>query len=279
MASICWKCGAEVADGAPSCARCGAAVAGTGGQQAQPFGSAAPMSTPGQGYSSPPPPPAAAPFQPAAPPAFQPSAAPAQQGFAPVQQGYSPAPPPPPSSGVPQAAAGGKGGNTAVKVILIVLGIIAMVVILVVAVFAYGCYRIAHAVHQAANGERSISIPGSNGGSLSVNSEGQHYSAAELGTDPYPGATTTKGGMKLNTPAGSWLTAVYLTSDSKDTVEAFYKDKLGSDVSTMDINDTAILTKKVSDQEQVMVTISQKANEDNGKTKILISHTKNTKSS
>jgi len=271
MASICWKCGAEVADGAPSCARCGAAVAGTGGQQAQPFGSAAPMSTPGQGYSSPPPPPAAAPFQPAAPPPFQPSAAPAQQGFAPVQQGYSPAPPPPPTSGISQAATGGKGGGSAVKIILIIVGILAMVLILIVGVFAYGCYRIAHAVHQAANGE-TIKIPGGKGGSFSINSSGQHYTASDLGTDPYPGAEATKGGFKINTPEGSSLTAMYLTSDSKDTVEAFYKDKLGTLVSAMDIGETSILTKKLSEQEVVTVTISADSSQNEHKTMITIQH-------
>lgn len=163
------------------------------------------------------------------------------------------------------------GGNTVLKVVLIVFGCIALVIVLIVSVFAYGCYRIAHAVHQAANGQ-SVTIPGAHGGSFSVNTT-QTYTAAELGVDLYPGATAQKGGMRLQVPTGSTTTAIFTTSDSKDQVETFYKDKLGSDVSSMDFGESAILTLKKGDKEQIMVTISNKAGENDGKTRIAITHT------
>lgn len=270
MSTICWKCGSEVPDGAQACSKCGAAAAGSGSQAAQPFAAAVPQATPGQGYTSPPPPPPAAPFQPAAPP-FQSSASPAQPGFAPVQQGYSP--PPPPMGGQPVAAPmpAKSGGNTVLKVLLIIFGVIVLVVVMIVAAVGYIGYRAVHAVREAANGH-SVTIPGANGGSISLNSA-KTYSAAELGTDIYPGATAIRGGMKMDLPTGSMVTGIFTTSDSKDQVVTFYKDKLGSDVSSMDFGESAMLTLKRGDKEQVTVTISNKAGENDGKTKIAITHT------
>jgi hypothetical protein len=278
LGTICWKCGREVPAGATACPACGAAVAGTGGQAAPSFAAAAPP--PSQGYTSPPPPPAAPQFQPSAPPAFQPSATPpfqpsapsAQQGFAPVQQGYSPAPPPPPASGVPQAAAtSGGGGSTVLKVVLIIVGIVVLICVLIAAVVGYGIWRVAHAVHEA---ERTgnVTIPGASGGSFSVNST-KTYSAEELGTDIYPGATPIKGGMKLAMPNGTFLTGAFSTPDSREQVVAFYKSRFGSDSGMMESDDASVLTLKKSEKEQVMVTVSNKANENDGKTKIVILHT------
>jgi len=272
VGTICWKCGKEVPPGAMACPACGAAVAGTGGQQAPSFAAAAPPpAAPSGGYSSPPPPPAAPAFQPAAPPPFQPSATP-QQGFAPVQQGYSPAPPPPPASGIPQAAAtsGGKGGS-AVKIILIIVGVIFAIGLLIACVVGYGIYRVAHAVKEAAHGEK-ITIPGSNGSSISLPSA-KSYSAEELGTDIYPGATPTQGGMKMNLPSGSWVQSVFLTSDSKDQVISFYKDKFGSDGSLMEAGEGAILTLKKGEKDSVVVTVTPGTGPGDDKTKIAIVHT------
>lgn len=272
MSTICWKCGSEVPAGAQTCPKCGAAVAGTGGQAAQPFAVAgAPSVASGQGYSSPPPPPSAAPFQPAAPPPFQSSAPSPQPGFAPVQSGYTP--PPPPMGGQPIGAPmpAKSGSNTVLKVILIVVGIIVLVVVMIVAVLGYIGYRAVHAVREAANGH-SVTIPGANGGSFSMNTS-QTYTAAELGVDIYPGATAQKGGLKMQLPTGSTTTAIFTTSDSKDQVEAFYKDKLGSEATTMDFGESAMIMLKKGDKEQVTVTISNKAGENDGKTKIAISHT------
>lgn len=273
MGTICWKCGMEVPVGATACPACGAAVAGTGGAAVQPSvpPPAAPFSS-GQGYTSPPPPPST-PFQsvtPPAPPPFTPAQGTAQPGFAPVQQGYTPAPPPPPISGVPQAAAGGGGGSTVLKVILAIVGVVFLVGVLIVAGIAYIGYRAVHAVHEAAHGG-AITIPGSNG-TFSVNSA-KSYSASELGIDIYPGATASQGGAKMELPNGSWTTGVFLTSDSKDQVIAFYKGKMSGDTSAMESDDGGVLTEKKGDKETVMVTVTARQNQNDGKTKIVILHT------
>jgi hypothetical protein len=272
VATICWRCGTQVPDGAQACPACGAAIQGAAAPAAP-----GPVISAGQGYVSPPPPPAAppaAPFQPMggqAPPSYTPvqSMAPPQPGYAPVQGGgFTPAPPPPPAVG--QASAGG--GSSAVKIILIIVAIIVGIGILGAGVVGYGIYRVAHAVHQAAHGG-TVTIPGAGGGSLTMSSS-QTFSASELGTDPYPGATTTRGGMKMSTPGGSWITGVFLTSDPPDQVLSFYKGKLGSNASVTETENASVLTLKSNEQETVMVTISSRPNEDNGKTKIVILHTK-----
>jgi hypothetical protein len=61
-------------------------------------------------------------------------------------------------------------------------------------------------------------------------------------------------------------------------VLAYYKSKIGSDASTYDTADGAVLTIKKSEQEVVIVTISSKTAENDGKTKIAIVHTKSIKS-
>lgn len=163
------------------------------------------------------------------------------------------------------------GGSTAIKIVLIIVAIFVGIGILGAGIVGYGIWRVSHAIHRAAHGG-TITIPGANGGSLSVSSN-QTFTASELGTDIYPGATTTQGGMKMSTPSGSWITGVFLTSDPKDQVLNFYKAKFGSDSALMETNDAAIMTLKKSEKETVMVTISAKPNEDNGKTKIVILHT------
>jgi len=75
------------------------------------------------------------------------------------------------------------------------------------------------------------------------------------------------------------VTGVFVTADSKDAVRDFYKGKLGSESSLYDTDDGAVLTAKRGDQETVMVTISAKQAEAGGKTRIVIVHTKATKSS
>jgi hypothetical protein len=198
---------------------------------------------------------AAAPAQPAA------TAAPAQ----PV------AVPPPAQS----AAAPAKSGNTALKIVLIVVGVFLALVLLVVGTFGYFAWRIAHAVHVASSGHQ-ITLPTGNGTITTGNSE--TFTAADLGVDPYPGAQSAKGGMRMTTPSGNMITAVYVTSDSKDQVVSFYKSKLGSDVSVLDISDTAMLTLKKSEQESVMITVKENSSEYSGKTQIAIVHTTATKS-
>ncbi len=176
-----------------------------------------------------------------------------------------------PPGAPPAAQPASGGGSTALKIILIIVGVIVFVIILIVGAVGYLGYRAVHAIKDAANGEK-VTIPGGNGGSFSINSN-KTYSASELGTDIYPGATSIRGGMKMDLPTGSMVTGVFTTSDSKDKVVAFYKDKLGAGSGLMDSDEAAVLSTKRGEKESVMVTVSNKANENDGKTKIAIVHT------
>jgi hypothetical protein len=127
----------------------------------------------------------------------------------------------------------------------------------------------------APNGQYTVSTPG---GTITANSN-QTYTAADLGTDVYPGAETHNGGMKMSMPTGSSVTAIFTTSDSKDQVVGFYKGKFGSDATVLDFGSSAILTVKKSDQESVTVTVTANSSQNGGKTQIAISHTIVTKPS
>jgi hypothetical protein len=182
--------------------------------------------------------------------------------FQPVSSGFQPvsAAPPPKS-----------GGGGAMKIILIILGIFAFLILLVVCGLAYACHRVKQAIQvDSKTGATSMSIPGM---SMSADS-GMKFTSSELGIDIYPGAEPSKSGnMRMNIAGSSVVSASFLTSDAKEKVVEFYKDKLGSNSSSMDFGESAILTMKKSDQDSVSVTITQQANQNNGQTQIHIQHT------
>jgi len=261
MALLCARCGAEVPAGAQFCAACGTAVA----PAAATSSSAAPQA--GAGYE-----PVSVPGQPAggAPPAPSYSAVP--PSLPPAGGGYAPPPPPPMGYQVPAGVAPRGGGGSAIKIILIVVLILVGLGILGAGAIGFMVWRVAHAIHVAnRSGQLTLNTPS---GSIIAGS-GDNLTPDELGTEIYPGAQSTKGGMRMNLPTGSIISAVYLSSDSKDQVLSFYKDKLGSEASVFDNANSAMITKKKGPHETVMVTISVRAGEDEGKTKIAIVHTRN----
>jgi hypothetical protein len=178
----------------------------------------------------------------------------------------------PPVAGIPQPPAPpAKSGGGAMKIILIILGFIAFLVLLVVCLLAYACHKVRQSFHvDNKTGETSVSVPG-----MSMNADaGMKFTSSDLGTDIYPGAQPGKSGnMRMNIAGNSVVTATFLTSDAKEKVVDFYKDKLGSEASTMDFGANAILSLKKNEHETVQVTISQEANQFDGKTQIHISHT------
>jgi len=197
---------------------------------------------------------------------------PAPPPFQPVASQYQPVAPvpvygaPPPASTPPKS-----GGSSAIKIILIIVGVFVFLGVMVVAVIGYGVYRVRKAIHvDSSTGAATLSVPG-----MSMNADpGMKFTSSELGTDIYPGAEPKKSGnMRMSIAGSSVVTAAFLTSDSTDKVVAFYKDKLGSDATSMDFGGTAILTAKRTDREQVTVTIVQHANQEDGKTQIQIQHT------
>ena len=190
------------------------------------------------------------------------------------------------------AAAPAKSGSC-LKIFLIVFAILVVLGIIALAGVGYVAWRVKKAVNveTGANGQMTLNTPNGkvnitgNGGKMTVQTPDgkmdlnttETYTAADLGTDIYPGAQSVKGGMRMESPTSSTVTGIFVTTDSKDQVVTFYKAKFGSGASTFDTNDGAMITLSKGDQETVLVTITGKPSENEGKTKIVIVHTTNNK--
>jgi hypothetical protein len=176
----------------------------------------------------------------------------------------------------PPVPAPAKSGGGALKVVLIIIAVFVGLGILGAGAFGFFVWRVAHAIHVSGNGaEVTLNTPQ---GKISTN-PAENFSAADLGTDIYPGAEPGKGSMRMSLPTGSMVSAVYVTSDSKDKVLAFYKSRFGSDASTYDTSSGSVLTWNKGQQESVVVTITTNASQYQGKTQIHIVHTTTAKSS
>lgn len=167
-----------------------------------------------------------------------------------------------------------KSGSSALKIILIIIAIFIGLGILGAGAFGFFVWRVAHAIHVSSSnsgkdGEVTLNTPG---GSFTANTS-ETFTAADLGTDIYPGATTGKGSMRITLPSGSSVTAVFVTSDSKEQVVSYYKDKFGSAASVFDSANSAMLTAQKGNQESIMVTVTPNQSQYSGKTQITIIHT------
>jgi hypothetical protein len=201
--------------------------------------------------------------------------APAAPPYQPVAAQYQPVAAPYAVAPQPVAVPPKSGGSSALKIILIIVGVFAFLIVMVVAVVGYGVYKVRKAMHvDPATGAMTMNAPG-----FAMNADsGIKFTADELGTDIYPGAEPSKSGnLRMNIAGNSIISATFLTSDPKNKVVDFYKDKLGSDATSMDFGGSAILTEKKSDKDQITVTIAQ-SNQSDGKTQIHIQHTTVTKS-
>jgi hypothetical protein len=193
------------------------------------------------------------------------SGAPASTGFQPVQPVAQQAPA---AYAAPVAAPPAKSGPSALKIILIIVAVIFGLGILGVSIVGYGIYKVAHAVKVSQNGDVSMNVPG-----VTANSS-DSLSASDLGVDIYPGAEQAKGGFKMNIAGTSSVIGKFVTSDSKDAVFAFYKDKLGPDANSFNFASSATISVNKSPQESILVTIVPNSGQAEGKTQISIQHTK-----
>jgi hypothetical protein len=171
-------------------------------------------------------------------------------------------------------AAPASSGPSALKIVLIVVAIIVGLGVLGVGIVGYTFYRAVHGMHVTTSGsgenaKMTMSLPG---GTISANTA-ETFTASDLGTDIYPGATAGKGSMRMTMPTGSWVTAIFVTPDSKDQVVSFYKARLGSEVSVYDSADSAVISVQKGKQESIIVTVTANKAEYNGKTQIAIVHT------
>jgi hypothetical protein len=127
-----------------------------------------------------------------------------------------------------------------------------------------------HAVHMTPNAEQvTVSTPG---GAITAGSA-TSFTTDDLGTEIYPGAQSTTGGMRMSLPTGLVVSAVYLTPDSKEQVVSFYKSKLGSEASVYDGASNATISLRKKSRESIVIGIVSRPTENNGKTKISIVHT------
>jgi len=144
--------------------------------------------------------------------------------------------------------------------------------LLIVLAFGVLAYRVMHSIHVSGTGDNAHVTLNTPGGAISANAT-ETFSASDLGTDIYPGAQSGKGSMRMTMPTGSWVSAVFVTPDSKDQVVNFYKGRLGSELSVYDTANSAVLSAQKSKQESIIVTVTANASQYNGKTQIAIVHT------
>jgi hypothetical protein len=122
-------------------------------------------------------------------------------------------------------------------------------------------------VHVSNNGSAvELTTPG---GSFSAGDTA--VSASDLGVDLYPGANQQKGAVRISTPKGSTVTAVFETGDSLDKVLSWYKDRLGSGASVYQSDKSAVLT-MADDTRKTSVMVTVGTSDSDGKTSIVIVH-------
>ena len=184
-----------------------------------------------------------------------------QASFGGPPQPYTPPPPPPQAVAPPPQK-----GSSALKIVLIVVGIFVAIGVIGVGVVGYGIYRVAHAVHKAADGQISIDTPK---GTLSANTSNT-ITESDLGIAIYPGASQSKGGLRMSIAGKSMVSANFLTSDPKDQVIAFYKDKVGPSAQSFMTDNGGQFITAASNGDTVTVSISQIAGMNNGQTQITI---------
>jgi hypothetical protein len=131
-----------------------------------------------------------------------------------------PLPPNPAYQNVPPAPA--NSSNTVLKIVLIVIGVIVLFGVIIAGIIGFGVYKMSKSV-QITTGHSAMS-------------------AAELGTVPYPGASTGDGSMNMKLPNGSMVTSVFTSSDSSDKIVAFYKEKLGDQASVVQTGNGTMLS-------------------------------------
>ena len=145
-----------------------------------------------------------------------------------------------------------KKGPSALKIVLIIIAIIVGLGIIGVGIVGYGVYRLAK--------------------SGNITTSSQPVTASDLGVALYPGAEQ-KANVRMTIAGKNVLTATFLSADSKDQVVAFYQNALGpnAQASSSTNGESFMLDKGAG--ESVIVTVSQSALRDQGKTQIVVVHT------
>ena len=167
-------------------------------------------------------------------------------------------------------AAPPQSGSSALKIILIIVAIIVGLGILGLGVIGFIGYRIAKNVHVDSGGRMTMNTPA---GTVTTAPQ-QLATPEELGTAIYPGSQPFRGGMRISSPAVKVVSAYYLTTDSRASVVAFYKEHLGPEVLFAERDNESTFTLASKDKNEIIsVIVTDKSENSNGKTKIFMSHT------
>jgi hypothetical protein len=171
------------------------------------------------------------------------------------------APAAPVQAGAPPAAYGAappKKSGGALKIVLIVIAVVVVLGAAGVGILGYVGYRAMHAA----------------GSSFSMGKNAE-VSDAELGVDIYPGAERNASGtMRMNLANNLVVRAAYTTSDPASNVVSYYKDKLGSDATSMQIGPVTTLSSVTAGgggKDMLTITVTSST-----PTQFVIQHTKAT---
>jgi len=205
-------------------------------------------------------------------------AAPAPQAPPPAAPVLAPPPPTPaPVAATPAAVApAAKSGSPIMKIILIVLAVIIFFTVLAAASCAYMLYRAKQKVNQfekqvqhtfpIPTGTREVHTqPVPPTGAPATQGVGP---APDLASLAYPGATAPPGGTESITGMGGVNLQQTVTSDSVETVLAYYKGKLGPSAMVTQSGGQAVLQVVGSNG---VVNIAIAPDQGSGKTKITLS--------
>jgi hypothetical protein len=236
MAQFCTKCGSPMGEGMQFCTTCGAVTGGS---------------------------PAAAPQVPAV------------QPVTPSTPLATPPTPMPTGTLAPPVAP--KSGSPIMKIVLIVVAVIIFFMVIVGASCAYMLYRAKQKVSQFEK-QVQTSFPsrtGTRGGQPTENPEtpGENPTpgagpAVNISELSYPGATLGQGANQSIFGAAGIKMQEYLTSDSIDTVVAYYKNKLGNNAAVTESGGNAVLQVGGTGG---LTTIHIATDSASGKTKITVS--------
>jgi len=153
-----------------------------------------------------------------------------------------------------------KSSNSALKIILIVIAVIVVLGVGGAGIAGYIAYRAIHAA----------------GSSLSIGKNAA-VDESDLGVAIYPGATHIEaGGMKMKVGNNLVVSSAYTTSDPANSVVAFYRDKLGSNVqeNANGASGTSLVSSTVDGGTKESIVVTVTPNSSGGSTKIMIVHTK-----
>jgi hypothetical protein len=181
---------------------------------------------------------------------------------------------PAPATPVPPAAPAAK--SPALKIILIIVLVLVLIVVASIGACVYGVYRAKKVVNEAIKMDESgksveIQTPG---GPIKMGERSVKTPTEVGGVPVYPGAVATEAGAQFSFGDKFQIGGQeFATDDSVEQVVAFYKEKYGSELNSVESDGHHRLSVNTGTKEVAhVVTIDVSSDPDSGKTKIMMSH-------